>query len=160
MIEVNYDEAAPIEIDSYGAEVTSTPYPTTTGRRTIGLQLPAPVTAGDRHDFELALFEPRLNRIERHVYVPAVACRNLELRVHFQVSTAPRAVTRLAGDTCPTDPAEPEVILVNSCGEVATRFHDLHTGRPHGLSWKPPPQEGVSDHGLRATAPNSSTSRW
>ena len=135
------DVAAPagcdgVAVDAHGAEITADDWPpAASGRRVVNVRLPRPLLPAEAHAFDLTLCLPRSQAFVRHVVVPAVPCRRLELRVHFGRPGPPSAVSRVS----PVDGAEGAAgavrVPVDRAGDVAATFTDLRPGRAYGVAW-------------------------
>ena len=120
-------------VDAHGAEVTADDWPASaSGRRIVNVRLPRPLGPCDLHTFDLTLCVPPSCSFDRHVYVPSVRCRRLELRVHFGRPGAPSAVSRVDDARSAGGVAE---IPVDRAGDVAATFSDLLPGGTYGLAW-------------------------
>ena len=89
------------------------------------LTLPAPVRAGEVHEFALRTRLPILPR--QLVHVPGRRCDFLELRVRFDRARLPRRVSRLPGNAAP--------VPVDGAGEIRLTFADLTRGFTYGARW-------------------------
>jgi hypothetical protein len=140
LIEVNLDgpchsAAVPggppwCEIEAMGAELTPDPWPLSTGGRpVVAVLFPDVLVApADRHVFEIQACirggQPR----RRHVVVPPVHCRTLDLRVHFAGPVVPRGVQSIR------DAAAPQV-PVDVTGDVHLRLSNVRPGAAYGVHW-------------------------
>jgi hypothetical protein len=135
-------------VDAQGAEVTPDSWPASaSGRQIVDVRLPRPLWPGERHAFDLAVVAPPWPGPARHVVVPPVPCRRLDLRVRFgRPDAAPAAVTLVAGwAAAPAVPraalgaalgaAAGERIPVDRAGDVAVAFSDLRPGLAYGVAW-------------------------
>jgi hypothetical protein len=102
--------------------------------------LPAPLGAGDEHEYELQLRIPPGQPMACHyVHVPYHRTEYFNLRVRFCLSSLPRAVWML--DAAPTaaiyerGPSAP-VLAPNSAGEVQVSFRHLRIGMGYGICWQ------------------------
>jgi hypothetical protein len=93
------------------------------------LVLPAPLPAGESHDFWVRSRNPV--RPRQFTYVPRRRCDYLELRVHFDCDILPRAVSRLQG----RPPRDRGRLNLNRAGEVKLIFHDAVRGVAYGARW-------------------------
>lgn len=89
------------------------------------LALPAPVRAGEVHEFALRTRLPALPR--QLVHVPGRRCDFLELRVRFDRARLPRRVSRLPGNAPPRPGRQ--------AGEIRLTFADLTRGFTYGARW-------------------------
>jgi hypothetical protein len=94
------------------------------------LVLPAPLMAGQFHDFAVRSKNPV--RPRQFVHVPRRRCDYLELRVRFDRDRLPRAVSRLQG-TPP--PRERGLIRIDRAGEIQATFQELVRGQVYGARW-------------------------
>jgi len=121
-----------VAADAHGAEITADDWPPApNGRRVVSVRLPRPLLPAESHAFDLTLRVPRSRAFTRHVVVPPVACRRLELRVHFGRPGAPAAVSRVDGAAGARAARTP----VDRAGDVAATFTDLRPGRAYGVAW-------------------------
>jgi hypothetical protein len=93
------------------------------------LVLPAPLTAGQAHDFWVRSRNPV--RPRQFVYIPRRRCDHLELRVHFDWDRVPRAVSKLQG----RPPRDVGRVPVDQAGEIHLTFRDLSRGMAYGARW-------------------------
>lgn len=89
------------------------------------LTLPAPLRAGEAHEFALRTRLPVPPR--QLVHVPGRRCDFLELRVRFDRDRLPRRVSRLPGAAVP--------VPVDGAGEIRLTFADLTRGSTYGARW-------------------------
>jgi hypothetical protein len=105
------------------------------------LALPAPLRAGEAHEYGVTMSLPPQQPIRPHyVVTPARRCDEFELRVRFDRSTPPAAVRRVedAFHRELDDPIGPgEVLAPDGAGEVRARFSDLVVGFGYGVRWSP-----------------------
>jgi transcriptional regulator with XRE-family HTH domain len=102
--------------------------------------LPAPLRAGERHEYALRLRIPRGQPMASHyVHVPFRRSDYFELRVRFSVDRLPRSVWVLSG--APTaviyerSPAS-QTLSPDRFGEIHVRFRDLRLGLGYGVCWQ------------------------
>ncbi|MFJ8150713.1 helix-turn-helix domain-containing protein [Streptomyces sp. NPDC094468] len=103
------------------------------------LVLPAPLTAGMRHEYELRLRIPPAQPMAPHfVHVPLTRSERFRLRVGFDRARPPRAVWRLAGvppaviyQQNPGTPAQ----YPDEQGLVEVEFRAMKVGYGYGLCW-------------------------
>jgi hypothetical protein len=93
------------------------------------LVLPAPLPAGESHDFWVRSRNPV--RPRQFTYVPRRRCDYLELRVHFDCDSLPHAVSRLQG----RPPRDRGRVVLNHSGEVQLVFRDAVRGVAYGARW-------------------------
>lgn len=93
------------------------------------LVLPAPLPAGESHDFWVRSRNPV--RPRQFLYMPRRRCDYLELRVHFDCDSLPRAVARLQG----RPPRDRGRVPLNRAGEVQLVFRDATRGMAYGARW-------------------------
>lgn len=103
--------------------------------------LPAPLRAGDRHEYALRLSIPRGQPMAPHyVHVPLQRSEHFDLRVRFHPQHPPQLVWKLAGVSTAVlyerNPAS-EVIALDQSGEVHVSFRGLRQGLSYGVSWMP-----------------------
>lgn len=151
-------EVTPGVVVISGGELTTDHWPpSSTGRPMLGIWLPRPLEENGRHDFGLSFAVPWFQELRRHVFIPAVRCRRLQLRVRFPPSDLPATVTRVAGgpSSGPAASSTPD-LPVDNIGEVAVTFQNLRPGKSYGVAWSAVP---FSARGRRAgsTARRSST---
>jgi Helix-turn-helix domain len=102
--------------------------------------LPAPLRAGERHEYALRLRIPRGQQMASHyVHVPFRRSDYFELRVRFSLDRLPRSVWVLSG--APTaviyqrSPAS-QTLSPDRFGEIHVRFRDLRLGLGYGVCWQ------------------------
>lgn len=93
------------------------------------LVLPAPLPAGETHDFWVRSRNPV--RPRQFTYMPRRRCDYLELRVHFDCDSLPRAVSRLQG----RPPRDRGKVDLDQAGEVKLVFPDAVRGMAYGARW-------------------------
>jgi hypothetical protein len=154
LVELNVDGARQLSapgtvITVRGGELGPDRWPDSPdGREVIGIRLPRWLGPGDRHDFDLTLGLPPSAQLHRHVHVPTVRCRRLELRVHFAGPIQPRMVSVLEG-ACVDDPeteareSERPGPPIDRVGDVGVIFQNPRPGLGYGMSWGPPPVEPI-----------------
>lgn len=131
LVELNLDDVERhSRVEVFGGETTDDEWPRSeTGRPVLGIRLPTMLEPGQGHHFEVvgASWSTR----SRHVCMPAVPVRRLEMRVHFDRAIAPSQVTRICGSSGlgPTDAA------VNRIGDVALAVRDAVPGLLYGVAW-------------------------
>jgi transcriptional regulator with XRE-family HTH domain len=102
--------------------------------------LPAPLRAGQRHEYALRLRIPSGQPMASHyVHVPFRRSDYFELRVRFSLDRLPRSVWVLSG--APTaviyerSPAS-QTLSPDRFGEIHVRFRDLRLGLGYGVCWQ------------------------
>jgi hypothetical protein len=102
--------------------------------------LPAPLRAGERHEYALRLRIPLGQPMASHyVHVPFRRSDYFELRVRFSLDRLPRSVWVLSG--APTaviyerSPAS-RTLSPDRFGEIHVRFRDLRLGLGYGVCWQ------------------------
>jgi hypothetical protein len=101
------------------------------GRRVVGVRLPRTLLPGERHDLDLTVWLAQRFPAGRHVHVPRVLCRRLELRVHFGGSEAPRDVAGIVG----TSALGLVQARVDRFGDVALTLREAVPGLQYGIAW-------------------------
>jgi hypothetical protein len=125
-----------VVVDAHGAEITADDWPpAANGRRVVNVRLPRPLLPAETHAFDLTLRLPRSHPFTRHVVVPPVRCRRLELRVHFGRAGAPSGVSRVSPVDGVTGAGGAPRTPVDRAGDVAATFADLRPGRAYGVAW-------------------------
>jgi transcriptional regulator with XRE-family HTH domain len=104
------------------------------------LQLPAPLDAGQSHEFMIRYRIESDRKTEPHyVCTPRHRCDMFDLRVRFGSEKVPRSVQRFS-ELFQRDITDPNVatesVRVNSAGEVQATFHQLTLGMAYGLRWQ------------------------
>jgi hypothetical protein len=93
------------------------------------LHLPAPLSAGQTHDFALRSRLPAPP--PRLVHFPRRRCDFLELRVRFDRNRLPSLVSRLLGHP----PRDSGQVPVDPAGEIRLTFANLARGLGYGARW-------------------------
>jgi len=93
------------------------------------LVLPAPLPAGESHDFWVRSRNPV--RPRQFSFVPVRPCDYLELRIHFDRERLPQSVFRLQG----RPPRDRGRVLLNRADEVQLVFRDVVRGTAYGARW-------------------------
>ena len=102
--------------------------------------LPAPLCAGQRHEYAIRHRIPPGQRMASHyVHVPYRRSDRFELRVRFPAARPPRAVWVLRD--APTAAIyrripSAERLAPDGCGEVRVSFTGLRPGLGYGISWR------------------------
>ncbi|MBR7839804.1 hypothetical protein KDL01_41580, partial [Actinospica durhamensis] len=104
------------------------------------IELPAPLVAGDRHEYGLRLRTPPGQPMAPHfVHIPMHRTERCTLRIRFAADATPTRVWRL--DAVPTsvvnDPWRGAALLEpDQFGELSAEFAHLRIGLAYGLSWQ------------------------
>ncbi|WP_440900723.1 hypothetical protein [Actinosynnema sp.] len=111
-------------------------------RHLLHLRLPRPLDLGEEHDFSLQVSLPRGQEMQpSYVFWPERPCADFRLTVRFGQERPPERVWRVDGayHRDADDPApEPDLIEVDSIGEVKYAASGLRPDRGYGLQWRLP----------------------
>jgi hypothetical protein len=119
----------------YGGRLSTREWDSATRMRLV-LDLPAPLRAGDRHEYLLLVRarEPR----PYYVFFPVLRVERFELRVRFDRASPPARVWRV-DDVFHRDLDEPAVhgerLTPDRAMEVRVEFADLAPGHGYGVRW-------------------------
>ncbi|QKV75289.1 hypothetical protein [Amycolatopsis sp. Hca4] len=122
----------------YGAEVLDC-VPLSSDRAVCHLRLPAPLAAGQRHEYSLSIRAAYPAPGHQYVFFPERPCSEFDLRVRFAAELAPASVNVIRGafHRAADDPYLPdETIAVDALREVHTTFDGLAPGYAYGIRWK------------------------
>jgi hypothetical protein len=109
-------------------------------RLVLDLKLPAPLNAGQTHEFALEVRIPRGQAMRpTYVYWPERRCERFNLVVRFPTSAVPQAVWQVSGafhrDVDDIEPG-PDPLAVDNIGEARAAFDELQTDRGYGIQWR------------------------
>lgn len=110
-----------------------------TNRHEFVIELPAPLQAGERHEYELILRVPEgLPMRPHYIYTPEYRCNVFDLTVRFDLAHPPAWIRRVSDETVRMfDNASPNGDLesLNRVGEVHVRFGNPSLYLGYGLQW-------------------------
>ena len=122
----------------YGGRLSRPEWDSATRMRLV-LDLPAPLRAGDRHEYAIVVQQPADEPMRPYyVLFPVLRVEHFELRVRFDIAALPGGVWRV-DDAFHRDLDEPprdqDKIVPDRAGEVHQRFQDLAPGHGYGVRW-------------------------
>ncbi len=105
------------------------------------VQLPAPLQAGQEHEYALIARVADDKPMSSHyLLTPEYRCDTLDLKIRFHPDRPPQWVRRLAGETVRMyeQPRKTGDLLVpDAAGEVHAQFSDLVMYLGYGIQWQP-----------------------
>jgi hypothetical protein len=108
-------------------------------RHAFFIELPAPLAAGDSHEYELILRVPPGEPMRPHyIFTPEYQCNAFDLTVRFDLTRPPSWVRVVSGETVRTfDHGQPgQVVSLNGAGEAHVRFGHPVMYLGYGLQWQ------------------------
>lgn len=104
------------------------------------VQLPAPLQAGQKHEYGLILRVPEGGQMRPHyIFTPECRCDLFELRVRFDLEHPPGWVRRVQGETVRTFDAEPpggDLVALDDAGELQLQFRNPTMYLGYGAQWR------------------------
>jgi hypothetical protein len=108
-------------------------------RHAFYIELPAPLAAGDTHEYELILRVPPGEPIRSHyIFTPEAQCNAFDLTVRFDLARLPAWIRVVSGETVRMfDPAHPgDPVELNGAGEAHVQFANPVMYLGYGLQWQ------------------------
>ncbi|HXP18668.1 MAG TPA: hypothetical protein VN840_03370 [Streptosporangiaceae bacterium] len=105
------------------------------------VQLPAPLRAGQAHEYGLILRVPEGHQMRPHyIFTPECQCNVFDLRVRFDLNRRPVWIRRVNGETVRMfDAARPtgDLASIDEAGELHLRFYNPTRYLGYGVQWQP-----------------------
>lgn len=122
----------------YGGRLVRYPAPVA-NRFEFFIELPAPLKAGEKHEYEMILRVPPGEQMRPHyIFTPECKCDLFDLTVKFDLARPPAWLRLVCGETVRMFDGggpEGELLSLDSAGEAHVRFRDPEKYLGYGLQW-------------------------
>jgi hypothetical protein len=103
------------------------------------IELPAPLTVGQKHEYEMTLRIPPGEQMRPHyIFTPEYQCDLFDLTVRFDITHPPTWVRLVRGETVRMFEGgrpEGELVSLDGAGEAHARFRNPEMYLGYGLQW-------------------------
>lgn len=131
----------PVQLDAkvlYGGRLVRYPAPVA-NRFEFFIELPAPLKAGEKHEYEMILSIPPGDQMRPHyIFTPECECDLFDLTVKFDLARPPVWVRLVRGETVRMfDGGGPagQLLSLDGAGEAHVRFRNPEKYLGYGLQW-------------------------